>query len=61
MLASLTPEWSTILAIAALNREYRTATALKDEKSEQLRKSGVLAADTIPAERIRGAADSCSA
>jgi len=54
-LAALTPEWSTILAVAALNREYRTASSLKDDQNKELRASGILAADAIAAERIRGA------
>jgi len=55
VLASLTPEWGTILAIAALNREYRTAVALKDAQNTQLTNRDVLAADAIAAERIQGA------
>ena len=54
-LAALTPEWSTILAIAALNREYRTATALKKDQHEGELASGILAADAFAAARIRGA------
>jgi hypothetical protein len=54
-LAALTPEWSTILAIAALNREYRTATVLKKDQDEGELASGILAADASAAARIRGA------
>jgi len=54
-LASLTPEWSTILAVAALNREYRTAWAQSEEQRRRARDAGVLAADAMNAERITGA------
>ena len=54
-LSSHTPEWDTIFAVAALNREYRTAVALKEKRSQELGRSGVQAIDAIAAERICGA------
>jgi hypothetical protein len=56
VLDGLSPEWSTILAIAALNREYRTAVELAVAEAEKARADGMLAADAVAGLRINGGA-----
>lgn len=51
-LAALTPEWSTILAIAALNREYRTAIDLEEDQHKGAFVSNILAEDVLAVKRI---------
>ncbi len=55
-LASLSPKWSTILAVAALNREYRTAVELGKQKAEAAAVNGTMALDALTGLRIPGAA-----
>lgn len=52
----LSAEWSTILAVAALNREYRTAVELHTDAAKAAVKDGMLAVDAIAGLQIPGAA-----
>jgi hypothetical protein len=54
VVATLGPKWGTILAIAAHNREYRTALELYVDASRQARDAGVIAADTLASLRLGG-------
>ena len=55
--ASLSPEWGSILAVAMLNREYRTAYDLAQRNTKASVDAGILSLTTIAALRVRGAAD----
>ncbi|WP_132591481.1 hypothetical protein [Rhizobium sp. BK068] len=50
----LSPEWATILAIASLNREYRTALQLKDDLVKSMGKGSMVAMDAYSGLRIKG-------
>ncbi len=51
-LAGLSPEWGTTLAVAALNREFRTAAELAAAKVREGADAGMLAADALAALRV---------
>jgi hypothetical protein len=52
-LSSLNAEWNTILAVATLNREYRTAIDLHKDAATAAIEAGTLSLDAIAALRIR--------
>ncbi|MGY5801885.1 hypothetical protein ACXHMN_11160 [Rhizobium sp. LEGMi12c] len=52
----LDAEWATVLAIASLNREYRTARQLHEDMLSGMEKSPLVSADAISGLRIRGPA-----
>ena len=54
VVAVLGPKWGTILAIAAHNREYRTALELHVDASRRARDAGVIAADALAGLRLEG-------
>lgn len=54
-LSTLSSEWSTILAVAALNREYRTAAELAFEKASDAVVDGMLSMDVAANLRVSGA------
>jgi hypothetical protein len=56
VLATLSPKWSTILAVAAHNREYRTSVELAVDESKRAREAGLIAADALAALRIENVA-----
>jgi hypothetical protein len=55
-LAALSAKWSTILAVAAHNREYRTAVELATDEQKRAREAGVLADNALAALRLEGVA-----
>jgi hypothetical protein len=55
MLLSLSPKWSTILAIATLNREFRTITDITNENSREFMKDDIASLDTLAAIQIKDA------
>ncbi len=52
----LSPEWSTVLAVAAHNREYRTVVDLAREEGARTAADGMLFGDLAANLRVRGAA-----
>jgi hypothetical protein len=53
-LTRLSPEWSTILAIASHNREYRTVVELARTEGLKAAKDGLLSLDVASNQRVRG-------
>ncbi|MBB3937350.1 hypothetical protein [Aureimonas phyllosphaerae] len=56
-IAKLSPEWGAVLAVAALNREFRTASELGRKTLSEAIKSGVRSLDATANQRIRGLAN----
>lgn len=50
----LSPEWATVLAIASLNREYRTALQLRDDMTKDMRDRPIISLDAFSGIRIKG-------
>lgn len=50
----LSSEWATVLAIASLNREYRTAVELRDDEAKKLKSKNFVSFDAHSGIRITG-------